>query len=290
MPTGRLFPDLAKALVELRSQKPKMTAYGVHVVIVNHPERYGAPVSFSYKSVENAFLGKPITRRTNDILTSFVRSERPDLMPEVMPRVQLNLAAFLNCRGPKMMKAADAIRGDFQTYAVSTTATGYLRRGHIAFDTIPQSSVITMSEMQVRPDIEGHPAHAIDWEGYVAPKGEQFFAVLRTVGDTQEATPLFYAIRPTLRDPKTQKVISLIGIAMHFEPERFMHMFPTVYMVRRPRHAIHTDFVPLSSVIDDGIRKALCLPEKRKTASRRKSPIIDVGHEAKPAPELASAA
>lgn len=260
MPKGSIYSDLTTALNALKRYGRAWTAYGIYKEIANNPGAYHASLTFSQRAVENALQGRPISKKTREILATFVRSHDPGLLPEPVVPVFLNIDAFLYCRKAKVRQAGEALAGDFQTYAVSTTADGYVRRGHVSFRYEKGREAIKMTERQVRPSFDGYPAYALDLEGYVAPKAEYNFALLRTVGDAQEATPCFFAMRPRLRDPKTGRINSMIGYATHFEPEKHSFMYPTVYLVRRRADDILCDFIPTRSLHDDAIRRALMLP------------------------------
>jgi hypothetical protein len=263
MPKGKDCPDLTIALSDLRAKERRWSAYGIHNEIANNPTAYHASSSFSYKAVENAMKGQRISQTTRDILTNFVRSRNPDLLPEKNKPVYLNITEFLYCRKNKISSVGEAIAGHYQTYAVSTTADGYVRRGRVSFTFNAKNCSIYMTELQDRPGIIGHPEHTLELEGYAAPKGEYIYSLLRTIGDCQEATAHFYALRPQLRDLKTRRINSMMGYVTHFEPEKTSFQFPTVYLVRRACDEIVCDFIRSDLVTDGSVRSALSMDMHR---------------------------
>lgn len=271
MPKGSDCPELKIALTDLKAKDRRWSAYGIHSEIVNNPNAYHAPSSFSYKAVENAVKGQPISQKTREILSNFVRSRNPELLPEKNKPVYLNITEFLYCRKNKISSVGEAIAGHYQTYAVSTTAKGYVRRGRVSFAYNAKNCSIFMTELQDRPGIIGHPEHTLELEGYAAPKGEYIYSLLRTIEDCQEATAHFYAIRPQLRDFRTRRINSMMGYVTHFEPEKTSFQFPTVYMVRRPLDEIVCDFIKSDLITDGSVRTALSMdllnPKKAKRTS-----------------------
>lgn len=259
MPKGSDFPELKIALTNLNAKDRRWSVYGIHSEIVSNPNAYHAPYSFSYKAVENAVKGKPISQKTREVLTNFVRSRDPELLPEKPKPVYLNITEFLYCRKNKISSVGEAIAGHYQTYAVSTTADGYVRRGRVSFFYNAKNCSIYMTELQDRPGITGHPEHTLELEGYAAPKGEYIYSLLRTIGDCQEATAHFYALRPQLRDFRNRRINSMMGYVKHFEPEKTSFQFPTVYLVRRPCDEIVCDFIRSDLVTDGSVRSALSM-------------------------------
>ena len=124
MPRGRVHAALRDALIALQARNPYWTAYRVHAEICDNSTKYDASETFSPTVVAKAFAGKPLTKRSCDILSSFVRTQDATLLPLEMPKVDIDLASFLYTRGTKLDKAGEAIHGHYQTYAVSTTVEG----------------------------------------------------------------------------------------------------------------------------------------------------------------------
>ncbi|MDX2287231.1 MAG: hypothetical protein NW217_00200 [Hyphomicrobiaceae bacterium] len=283
MPKGRVHTALRDALNTLKDRQPNWTTYRIHKEIADNPEKYDAPASFSPTVVANAIGGKAITPRTRDILTGFVRRQDASLLPPDLPKVDLDIAGFFYTRGAKLDKAGEAVRGHFQTFAKSTTVEGYVRRGKMIFEYDAKKWRLQVRECQVRPKIGSHPSHTMRWHGFATQRNEVYYGLLRTETDEQDATPLFYAMRPMLRDHATGRIKSMVAYAMHFEPERRYFTFPTVFLQRVDDEPILEDFVPESEITDPALRTWIGLPQlkpARRSARKLRPPSASISPEA----------
>lgn len=268
MSKGRVYLELTEALISIMKRN-NLTAYKIHQELIRNPEAYDTPESFSLTCVNNAIANKPISRRSMEVLRSFVRCHDPDLMPAPLRDVDLDFARFLHVRDEDIAMYGRALEGDFQTHARSTTAEGYVRMGHIAFQHDALRRRIRASETQHRPAIDGHHATTMNWSGFVAPKSEYIYAILHTLQDAKDATPLWYQFRPLLRDHASGRIITLKAKAMHYEAERGSTMYPEVFLVRTDLHDIKLDFVPMHAVTSAAVRMELALGPRLATNRRR---------------------
>lgn len=277
MPKGRVHTALRDALKALMDRQPNWTIYRIHKEIADNPEKYDAPVSFSPTVVANAIGGTAITPRSCDILIGFVRRQDPSLLPEEMPKVDLDLGKFFYTRAAKLDKAGAAVSGQYQTYAMSTTVEGYVRRGKMVFEYDARRWRLYVMERQVRPKIGSLPSHTMRWHGFATQRNEHYYALLRTETDERDATPLYYALHPMLRDNATGRIKSMVGYAMHFEPERRYFTFPTVFLQRADDDPIIEDFVPATEITDPALRSWIHLPPLKPARRSTRRPRPDTG-------------
>ena len=276
-------PDLqlAQALRAMMARakqdgKKLSTVAAIEIDLSINCDQYRAPLGgLSRPLIDDAAKGRPISKRTSEILRRFIKVNAADLLPPLIPKVDLDLARFFGADRASVIQAGRAIEGEFQTYARSTSMPDYVRLGRMSFRVVQEPDLrLTVMEEQCRPAMGTRLEWRIVWDGFAAPRGRSYFVVMRIAEDHYEDGTASLGIIKLL-NPGGGRVqrAELYGLQHDYETGAYPNF--RCILVRKAASDIITTFIPLIEFDNKEIIKDLCLEEtirdlKKKAGRKRK--------------------